>query len=170
MASDHSNLDSLSKILKHDPAKHSIQSKLTKTSAFKDFNRDEIELLVDRLHCYRAEKGDAIFIEGLKAGYLCIIIEGRLDVLKDTGKGNSRKIGEVPAGRIIGEMSLLDGEPHSATAIASEITLLAALTQAGLDQLVKEQPVLGAKLYRAIAVMVSRRLRRTDAALVNFLD
>lgn len=170
MVSGNTGLNALTKILEHDPVKRLIQSKLSKMAFFGEFTSSDIETLSERLVGYRAEKGDAVFVEGEKAGYLCIIIEGQLAIVKDTGTGKSRTITEVPAGRIIGEMSLIDGEPHSATAVASEPTLLAALTEQSLDSLIEDDPALGTKLYKMIAVMISQRLRRTDAELVNYLD
>ncbi len=169
-ASEHKGLDVLTRILEHDPVRQMIQNKLAKNPLFLDLNKSEIEILSRQLVGYRANKGDAVFVEGNKAGYLCFVIDGHLDIVKDTGTGKSRKISNVAAGRIIGEMSLIDGEPHSATAIASEPTLLAALTDKNLNELVEKYPVLGAKLYRKIAFMISQRLRRSDAELVNFLD
>ncbi len=170
MASGYKGLSALTEIQEHDPVKRLIQSKVAKMEFFSAFTSSEIETLSERLVGYRAGKGDAVFVEGEKAGYLCIIVEGRLSIIKDTGTGKSRTITEVPAGRMIGEMSLIDGEPHSATAVASESTLLAALTEQSLELLVKDNPVLGAKLYKTMAVMISQRLRRTDAELVNYLD
>ena len=163
-------LDALSRIRDHDPLKQLIKSKLSKNSLFRDFTSNEISQLCNHLVGYKGNKGDAIFIEGQQAGYLCIIIDGSLDVVKDTGTGKSRKITDVLAGSMIGEMSLIDGEPHSATAIAAEPVLLAALTRQSLADLVYENPELGAKLYREMAVLISQRLRNTDAELVNYLD
>lgn len=170
MANGHTGLNALTEIREHDPVRRLIQSKLSKMVFFGEFTDSEIETLSDRLVGYRAEKGDAVFVEGEKAGYLCIVIEGQLSIVKDTGTGKSRTITEVPAGKLIGEMSLIDGEPHSATAVASESTLLAALTEQSLELLSEDNPALGAKLYKTIAVMLSQRLRRTDAELVNYLD
>lgn len=170
MVSGHTGLDALTIIREHDPVKKLIQSKLSKMEFFSAFTGSDIETLTERLVGYRAEKGDAVFVEGQKAGYLCIVIEGQLAIIKDTGTGKSRTLTEVPAGRLIGEMSLIDGEPHSATAVASEPTLLAALTEQGLDALVNDDPMLGAKLYKTMAIMISHRLRRTNAELVNYLE
>jgi CRP-like cAMP-binding protein len=163
-------LDGLSRITEHDPLKQLIKSKLSKNPLFRDFTDDEIAQLCQHLIGYKAEKGDAVFLEGQKAGYLCIIIDGSLDVVKETGTGKSRKITDVPAGHMAGEMSLIDGEPHSATAVAAEPVLLAALTEKSLNDLVSESPALGAKLYREMARLISQRLRNTDAELVNYLD
>jgi CRP/FNR family cyclic AMP-dependent transcriptional regulator len=163
-------LDALSRIRDHDPLKQLIKSKLSKNHLFRDFSASEISQLCDHLIGYKGNKGDAIFIEGQQAGYLCIIIDGSLDVVKETGTGKSRKITDVPAGHMVGEMSLIDGEPHSATAIAAEPVLLAALTQKSLADLVDNNPALGARLFREMAILISRRLRNTDAELVNYLD
>ncbi len=170
MESSHTGLDALTKIREHDPVKNLIKSKLAKMQFFSAFTDNDIETLTERLVGYRAEKGDAVFVEGQKAGYLCIVIDGQLAIIKDTGTGKSRTLSNVHAGRLIGEMSLIDGEPHSATAVANEPTLLAALTEQGLAALVEDNPALGAKLYKTIAVMISHRLRKTDAELVNYLD
>ncbi len=163
-------LDALSRIRDHDPVKQLIKSKLSKNHLFRDFTEIEITRLCEHLIGYKAAKGDAIFVEGQKAGYLCIIIDGTLDVVKDTDTGKSRKITDVPTGHMVGEMSLIDGEPHSATAIAAEPVLLAALTEQSLNNLVTETPALGAKFYREMAILISHRLRDTDAELVNYLD
>jgi CRP/FNR family cyclic AMP-dependent transcriptional regulator len=163
-------LDGLSRIKDHDPLKQLIKSKLSKNPLFRDFSDNQITQLCQRLIGYKAEQGDAVFLEGQKAGYLCIIIDGSLDVMKDTPTGKSRKITDIPAGHMVGEMSLIDGEPHSATAVAAEPVLLAALTQQSLADLVDDNPALGAKLYREMARLISQRLRNTDAELVNYLD
>lgn len=163
-------LDGLSRIKDHDPLKQLIKSKLSKNPLFRDFSDNEITQLCQHLVGYKAGKGDAVFLEGQKAGYLCIIIDGSLDVVKDTGTGKSRKITGVPAGHLAGEMSLIDGKPHSATAIAAGSVLLAALSQQSLADLVDDNPALGAKLYREMARLISQRLRNTDTELVNYLD
>jgi len=170
MEGGHTGLDALTKIREHDPVKRLVRSKLAKMEFFRVFTDSELDSLSECLIGYRAEKGDAVFVEGNKAGYLCVVIEGQLSIIKDTGTGKSRTITEVPSGRLIGEMSLIDGEPHSATAVASESTLLAALTEQGLEMLVNDDPALGAKLYKTMAIMISHRLRRTDAELINYLD
>jgi CRP-like cAMP-binding protein len=170
LAQSATDLGGLSRIREHDPVKQCIRSKLSKNQLFKAFSEDEISRFCNHLVGYRAEKGDAVFIEGQKTGYLCIIIDGLLHVVKETGTGKSRKITEVSTGQLVGEMALIDGKPHSATAIAAEPVLLAALTERSLNDMVRENPAMGAKLYREIAVLLSHRLRETGAEFVNYLE
>lgn len=163
-------LEALQHIREHDPEKKHIASQLKRLPLFLDLAPEEIEFLSQRMRSYRAERGDIVFVEGQRSGYLCVIIEGGLDIVKDSGKGKSRKINTVDAGKLIGEMSMIDGLPHSATAVANSRVLLDTLTETDLEQLVRENPVLGAKIYRIIARLLSQRMRRINDVLVDFLD
>ena len=141
----------------------------TGTSIFGQYHADEIPILAKYMEAYRANTGSAVFVEGHKAGYLCIVLDGALDVVKETKLGCSRKITDVCPGTSIGEMSIIDGQPHSATAVASSPTLLAVLSKENLLRLVDEEPKLGAKMLANIAELLSKRLRKTNDMLIDYL-
>jgi len=67
-----------------------------------ELTRKEIELIAEHMHVCEADKGTAILKEGERGGYLCVLISGRLDVYKESGSGQSRKISTVRPGRAIG--------------------------------------------------------------------
>lgn len=136
---------------------------------FGDLSRNELEVLGRHMRVYRAEKDDVIFVEGAHAGFMGIVIEGRLRVFKDSGRGVSKALAEVPAGESLGEMSIIDGLPYSATVVAAEPVTLATLTRADLDQLTAKHPVLAAGILWRVAHIMSRRLRETSGILVDYL-
>lgn len=140
------------------------------TSIFGKYHSDDFPMLAKYLEAYRADTGSAVFVEGQKAGYLCIVLEGGLDVVKETNLGRSRKITDVCPGTTIGEMSIIDGQAHSATAVASRPTLVAVLSRANLVRMVEEEPALGAKMLANIAELLSSRLRRTNDMLMDYLN
>ena len=168
--SDSRSLDALVRIREHDAEKKHIATQLARMPLFQEFTSDEIASLARRMQSYRAERGDVVFVEGQRSGYLCVLVEGGLDIVKDSGKGRSRRISSVESGKIIGEMSLIDGMPHSATAVANSRVLLDTLSESALEKLVAEDPVLGVKLYRIFANLLSQRMRRVNDVLVDFLD
>jgi CRP-like cAMP-binding protein len=170
MTSNDNALEALAPIQDDDRIRRQIGAHLKRMPFFAGFDDDEIGSLAASMRAYRADTGDAVFIESQQAGYMCVVIEGKLDIIKETARGNSRKINTVEAGKLIGEMSLIDGLPHSATAIAAQPSLLAALTGEALAQLTSSNPRLGAKLYHKIAELLSSRLRKTDAELAKRLD
>jgi CRP-like cAMP-binding protein len=69
----------------------------------------------------------------------------------------------------MGEMSLLDELPYSATAVAREDTQLLLLTRMNFERLGIEQPVLCNVLLRQIARLMSLRLRQTTGILLDYL-
>ncbi|MBE9516870.1 MAG: cyclic nucleotide-binding domain-containing protein [Proteobacteria bacterium] len=140
------------------------------TSVFGRYNADDIPKIANYMEAYRASTGSAVFVEGHQAGYLCIVLDGGLDVVKETKLGRSRKITDVCPGTTIGEMSIIDGQPHSATAVASCPSLLAVLSKENLLRLVDEEPRLGAKMLANIAELLSMRLRKTNDMLIDYLN
>lgn len=147
-----------------------LANQLASISFFSNFSAHELSQLAAHMQLYAVEQGEAVFVEDRYAGYLCVVLRGRLEIVKDSGKGHTQRLADVLAGTILGEMSFVDGEPHSATVIAVESTVLAALTRGSFDVIAAEQPALGLKLYGAIASTISRRLRITDNEYVNLLD
>ena len=72
-------------------------------------------------------------------------------------------------GKTFGEMSLVDGQPRSATAIVREDATLLVMTDRKFRAMCNDFPRLGVKLLLMIASMVSQRLRQTSGQVVDFL-
>ena len=71
--------------------------------------------------------------------------------------------------KIIGEMALLDNERRSATCIADTHCRLFVLDRSSLKKLEAEAPLLAYRFMRCLALLLSRRLRRTSGMLVEYL-
>lgn len=152
-------------------ARQKLSATLTNSAFFGQFDNSEVSTITSFLPVFQVDAGDGVYVEGgRRAGYMCIVVEGSLDIVKDTEKGSSRRIAVAKKGDTIGEMSLIDGMPHSATAIAREQVLLAVLTGEKLDYLCKEHPVIGIKLLRKISEVLSLRLRETNMELAHYMS
>lgn len=134
------------------------------------FRHQDIDELKKYLKAYQVEKGKAVFVEDREAGYLCMIVDGVLEVVKDTDKGQSRKISMLRAGKTVGEMSVIDGMKPSATVVAVEDSVLLVLSRKDLAAIIKANPNLAVKILVNIARIMSDRLRKTSAEFANFLS
>ena len=67
-------------------------------------------------------------------------------------------------------MSLLDDLPYSATATAKDLTKLVLITRHNFERLTEEHPILGVKMLKKIARLMSLRLRQTTGVLVDHLE
>lgn len=137
---------------------------------FKDFTGQEIKTLSHYARAYEVEKGNAVFREGQKGTFLCLLVEGRIDVMKEGDERELKKISTIRPGKTMGEMSIVDEMPYSATAMAAEKVTLVLITKMNFDRLLDEQPLLGIKLFRQIARLISLRLRQTTGILLDYLS
>jgi CRP-like cAMP-binding protein len=137
---------------------------------FSGLSRHEVEILSEYMRGYRAREGATIFEEGSKGLFMCVLVEGRVDIFKDSPGDGKKKVAMVRPGKSMGEMSMLDGMPHSATSIASEDCILLMLTKMSFEKLFEEHPVLYGKLLTQIARLMSLRLRQTTGILLDYLD
>lgn len=137
---------------------------------FKDFSRNEIEQLVQHMHGYKAPKGAILFQEGENDSHLIIITKGKAQVLKDDGYGTLKEIATVRKGATLGEMSIIDDFPHSATVITSDDAEIALITKSNLKSITEKYPSLGVKLLWQIASQLSARVRQASGQLVDHIN
>jgi CRP-like cAMP-binding protein len=128
-----------------------------------NFSPAEVRLLSHFMGVYRAQPGAEIIREGDGGDFMLMLIEGQVEVRKRDRWGSPQLIAAVEAGKTLGEMSMIDGEPRFATC-------LAVLTRENLARIIVEQPMLGAKILMELVLMLSQRLRSTGTRLLEVLD
>ena len=96
--------------------------------------------------------GEIVFEEGSQGRELWIIQEGLVGVYKEGGDG-AVELARIPKGGVIGEMSLLDNLPRSATVKAIETTRALMINQQVFSAVTQQLP---AWLNSIIKIVVSR--------------
>jgi len=140
------------------------------TQMFDEFVRNEIEIVAKYARAYEVEKDMPVFKEGQKGSFMCLLIEGRIDIFKEDDNRERKKITIIRPGKTMGEMFLLDDLLYSATMLVTEKSTLVLITRNNFDRLLEEHPVLAVKLMRKIARLMSLRLRQTTGILLDYLD
>ncbi|MEZ5965499.1 MAG: cyclic nucleotide-binding domain-containing protein [Planctomycetota bacterium] len=103
--------------------------------------------------------GSVVVAEGANPHALWLVLSGQVAVT--VGAAPERTIARLGPGELIGEMALLEGTAASATVTAVEDTRLLELAHSALLQHSALDPGFAARLYRALALVLSQRLRRT---------
>lgn len=106
----------------------------------------------------RYKRGENIVEQGSKSNALFILLSGRARVVSVDAKGREVIIAVLHAGDYIGEMSLIDGEPHSATVQAEVQTDVMMLGRVAFLQCLPENTSMSFAIMRGLAL----RLRRAD--------
>jgi CRP/FNR family cyclic AMP-dependent transcriptional regulator len=146
-----------------------IADMLESIAMFDGFARRELELLADYLHAYEAPSGSVLLREGRRDGFLWLLVDGRLDVIKEAEGGKQRRLATVRAGKAIGEMSIIDEQPHSATVVVTTPATLLLLTKQSFERIGEEHARVGFRLLWKVAEVLSHRLRQTSGQLVDYL-
>ena len=135
-----------------------------------NFSPAEVQLLANFMHVYRAAAAAEIIREGDGGDFMLMVLEGTVEVHKRDRWNTPQLLASVHAGRTLGEMSMIDGEPRFATCIAAGGALIAVLDRESLARIIVEQPLLGAKILMELVLMLSQRLRATSQRLLGLLD
>lgn len=139
------------------------------TSWGKAFSYEQVLHLASHMELYEVKAGTVIFSEGDREPYLVLVTRGQVDIIKSDTQSYPKRIYTVSAGKTIGEMSLIDGEPRSASAIAATDARLLVMTAANFAALNDETPRIGLLLVQKIARQMSQLLRLTSGRLVDHL-
>lgn len=143
---------------------------IPKCALLENFSPAEVRLLAHFMDVYRAEAGTEVIREGDGGDFMLMMIEGKVEVQKRDRWNTPQLIAVVDAGKILGEMSMIDGEARFATCVATEPVLVAMLDRESLARIIVEQPMLGAKVLMELVLMLSQRLRATSQRLLGLLD
>jgi CRP-like cAMP-binding protein len=102
--------------------------------------------------------GEVLFYEKESSSDMYIVLEGKVRASLFDEQGNELVLAELGPGEFIGEMSMIDELPRSATVIAEEPTKLASLKRNTFLKILRENPDIAINVIKALVA----RLRRTD--------
>ena len=142
---------------------------LERVQLLSDLPRREIETLAPYVGAYKVAPRTEIFSEGARDNFLCLLVEGVVEVFKQQNDESRRKLATVRPGKALGEMAFLDHQPHSATVLATGEAIVLLLTMTGFERLSEENPRLALKVMSRIGQLLSHRLRQTSGQLVDYL-
>lgn len=135
---------------------------------FSGFSYGELKIIGRYLRHDTKQAGEVIFNEGDPGSFMLILAEGRVSVFKG-GESGTHLLSYEGRGRFLGEMALLDREPRSATCKADTACTMLTLDHSALDRMADDAPLLAYRFMRCLALLLSRRLRKTSGMLVEFL-
>ena len=112
---------------------------------------------------YRA--GETIFEEGEPGNALFLIACGYVSILGASGPKKDVRFTSLGPGLYFGEMALLEQSARSARAVADEECELYILQMEDLENLIREDAMIGTRILQTMAKGLSRRLRLVSAEL-----
>lgn len=134
-----------------------------------EFSFAQVKKLANCMDVYQVPPETVLFYEGDKSAYLVLLIKGQVHVVKFDSQRTPKRIATLGPGKTIGEMSIIDGEPRSASAITASDATLLVMTTDNFNRLIDEWPRVAVILVQKISKLMSQYLRQTSGRLIDHL-
>ncbi len=152
------------------PYKETLVDLVMYLPLFGGMSSNDLNTVAAHMNFFELEAGETLFREGDPGDSVCFVVSGGLDVLKESGSsGDSAVIATVPRYRSIGEMSVIDNTPRSATVKARVKTAMVSLSKGGFEELIDKHPRIGIHILKQIARLISMNLRKTSSRLADYM-
>lgn len=131
---------------------------LRRVPLFSMLTAAQAESVAQAIVKHRFKRSEIIVEQGKKADALFIILTGRARVITSDSRGREVILASMHPGDYIGEMSLIDDEPHSATVRAELQTDVLMLGRAEFARCLPENSSMAYAIMRGLV----QRLRHAD--------
>jgi signal transduction histidine kinase len=131
---------------------------------FEGIDRDLLERIAGEMLVSSFAREEVIFREGDRGDVLYLVGEGAVKISKRGRGGQEETLGFIEPGNFFGEMSLLDGEPRSATAVAARPTLLGLVNAENFQRILEIAP---SRLHLNFLRSVTARLRQINSHFIS---
>jgi NTE family protein len=135
----------------------SLRARLRSFALLEDIGETALRRLLTEADWFGLPGGVQLPREGDNDRAVFLVVTGSLGVFVSEDEGPRRLVATIPAGETVGEMSLLTGEPHSASIVALRDTELLRIGPKAFDLLLTRYPRVMLNLLK----LVVRRLRQT---------
>jgi CRP-like cAMP-binding protein len=125
---------------------------------FSMLTTDQAQVIADGVVKRRYRRGEIIVEQGRKSDALFILLSGRARVITSDSRGREVILAVLEAGDYLGEMSLIDNDPHSATVRAEVQTDVLVLGRGEFAACLPENSSLSYAILRGLV----SRLRNAD--------
>ncbi|MDQ0316620.1 Crp/Fnr family transcriptional regulator [Amorphus orientalis] len=109
----------------------------------------------------KVDPGRTLFHAGDPGNGFYVVLDGSLKVCVNSCAGSEQLLAMLGAGSLVGELSIFDGQPRSATVVAVKPARLAFIEKSAFDRFADDHPA----VYRHILHIVGQRLRHSNDAL-----
>ena len=131
---------------------------LAQVPLFASLTAEQLAEIADKLIVRNYQRGTTIIHQDEPGSMLYIIANGHVKITTVSSEGEELILALLTDNDFFGELSLLDGQPHSASATAMETTQVVTLNRDEFLEVIAQNP----EMVNNILVVLSNRLRRTN--------
>jgi CRP/FNR family cyclic AMP-dependent transcriptional regulator len=141
---------------------------LRQCALFRDVDEKALREVARQLRRRRFRRNEVIFHQGDPGDSLHVVSSGTVKIVLPSAEGEEAIIATLRPGDFFGELSLLDGAPHSASVVALEPAETMALPRSVFRELLDRDPGLRDALLTGLTHELRRITRHVEE--LHFLD
>jgi len=132
-----------------------------------ELSDSDVEILGTLMHERVLADDEFLFEDGMSDDSLHVILTGKVEVVKRTGDDNFASLAVLRDGELAGELSFIDGAPHTVGLRALCETRVLSLKRKSFEGIVDSNPQLVYKVMRAVARSAHRIVHRMNTEFVE---
>jgi CRP-like cAMP-binding protein len=133
----------------------------------RSFSRAEAEQVANATRAFPVPARRTVVREGDPGSGLYFLVSGQVEILKARKDGSVERLAVVEAPSMLGEISLVTEEPHTATARALTDCDLRVLSRAEWSRWLATGQLTAYKLMGAVSQLLARRLMRINDVVLE---
>jgi len=123
----------------------------------------DLEWLIENGSAKQLQEGDYLLRQAIPVEAMYFLLTGTLSV--ELEKPQPRQLAEIESGEVVGEISLLDSRPSTASIRALDESLLLEIRHDALKPKLETDLGLQARLYKSLGMFLAQRMRSTILTL-----
>jgi CRP-like cAMP-binding protein len=132
-----------------------------------ELSQEEANALSGIMSTRELADGEFLISEGTTDNSLHVLLDGKLEVVKEAGAGQPASLAILRDGDLAGELSFIDGATHTVGLRALCDTRILSLQREDFENLVDQNPQLVYKVMRAIARSAHRIVHRMNYEFIE---
>ena len=138
-----------------DPSSPKIPELVAQVPFFDELEKGTVDAILNHTTILECDAGDTVIQQGEDDRCLVFLVRGSTDIVKDGKVINTA----CDTGELLGELSILNGEPHSASVVATSEVFCLKTRPAFIGSLSRhERATYESAFYKYIANLLARRL------------
>ena len=159
--------------MEHDKrAPHGSTDALKRIPVFRSLPESTLESLAGISHPESHAEGDVLFEEGAEGDSLYVILEGSAVIQKviDAEADSFKDLAVIEEGDLLGEMSLFDNKPRSATVRAKTDLRVLRIFRGEFDAFLRRDASTASVVLGGLVALMSSRLRESGLHVVTLYE
>jgi CRP-like cAMP-binding protein len=140
-----------------------VVNELRAVDIFSPLSDEQIDVLAETSSKLRYAGGETLVVQGTSGDSLFIVVNGTVRVEAATKTGASSVLARLGPGSYFGEMSLLTGEPRSASVSAESETEVIVVEKSGLAPLLESD----SEIVVELSAMLEKRMEELSTVLTE---